>query len=398
MNRAKQMLPAAAAMMALACLMSACERARQSEPVLPVVSTMKPTIQDVDVERDFVGQIRAVDEAEIRSKVTGRILSVQFREGQLVKQGQALFKIDSDSLREQVREAEAQVNNAMASLNKAKTDVARYKPLVEQGTISRQQFDTAVAAERQAQAQYEGAKAALASASIMEREAALVSPYNGRIGRALVKEGALVSAGETLLATVSTTEAMQVDFALSESEYLQYVVPYLKRLPVGQRPPVPAQLLLNDGSLYDQPGMLTFSDRALSAETGTFALSATFANPSEVLRPGMFGRVRMVVQRAQDAMLIPHKAVQPVLDKTFVSVVGADNLVARKAVSLGAVVGENVIVINGLDATDQVIVEGHHKARQGSKVEVKPYQPITAEPATEAAGNSASGQPSVTAG
>ncbi len=396
MNRDKRTL-SAFVVMAVALMATGCERAGQAEPMLPVVSTQKPMVQDIDVERDFVGQIRAVDEAEIRSKVTGRILSVQFREGQLVKQGQPLFKIDSDSLREQVREAEAQVNNTLAALNKAKTDVARYKPLVEKGTISRQQYDTAVATERQAKAQHDGATAALASASIMEREAALVSPYNGRIGRALVKEGALVSAGETLLATVSTTEAMQVDFAMSESEYLQYVVPYLKRAPTGQRPPVPARLLLNDGSLYDQQGLLTFSDRVLSAETGTFALSATFANPNEVLRPGMFGRVRIVVQRAQGAMLIPHKAVQPVLDKTFVSVVGADNLVVRKAVKLGAVVGENVIVVSGLDADDQVIVEGHHKARQGSKVEVKPYQEVTVDAAMDAATDTASGTSSPTA-
>jgi len=361
-------------------LLAACGADTAREMPLPTVSTMAPSVRDVEVERDFVGEIRAVNEAEIRSKVTGRILDVQFREGQLVSAGQPLFKIDSDSLQEGVREAEASVNNAKAALNKARTDVARFQPLVEKGTISRQQFDTAVAAERQAKAVVDGTQAALASAQIMQRESALVSPYNGRIGRAQIKVGALATAGQTLLATVSTTEAMRVDFALSESDYLELVRPFLeKNAPGTQRAPITTKLILNDGSRYGYDGTITFSDRVLSADTGTFAISATYPNPNEVLRPGMFGRVRIVVSRLSQAILVPQKALQPVLDKVFVSVLGADNVVERRPVTVGARVGAEVVIVAGLAATDVVIVDGHHKARQGSKVQPVPVAASAAE-------------------
>lgn len=350
-------------------LLSACQQEAPPAPPAPMVGVMTPVQRDVEVERDFVGEIRAVNEAEIRSKVTGRILEVQFREGELVQAGQPLFRIDNDTLMAGVREAEAGVNNAQANYAKASADVARYRQLVEKGTISGQQYDTAVAAEAQARAGLNAAQATLSNAQAMLKESAILSPYSGRIGRAQVNVGAMVSAGQTLLATVSTTEAVQVDFALSEQDYLALVRPALESRPAGApRPHIPARLLLGDGSLYQESGEITFSDRALSPATGTFAIAATFPNSKEVLKPGMYGRIRLVVQRIPQAMLVPRKAVQQILDKTFINIVGGDDIVTRKLVKTGADVGGDTIVLEGLSASDRVIVEGYHKAQPGSKV------------------------------
>lgn len=348
---------------------NACKQEAPREVPTPTVSVALPTQRDVEVERDFVGEIRAVNEAEIRSKVTGRILQVQFREGELVQAGQALFKIDNDALAATVREAQAGVNNAQAALTKASTDVTRYAALVDKGTISRQQYDGAVATEAQAKAGLNAAQAALVNAQIMLKESAILSPYSGRIGRALVNVGAMISAGQTLLATVSTTNAVQVNFALSEQDYLTLVRPYLESRPAGApRPEIPAKLLLSDGSLYADLGAITFSDRALSAETGTFAIAATFPNPKEVLKPGMYGRVRLVVARLPQAILVPQKAVQQILDKSFINVVAEGDVLSRKPVKTGYSVGGETVITEGLGATEKVIIEGYHKARPGGKV------------------------------
>lgn len=365
----------------------ACKQEVAPPTPVPTVSVGKPSLRDVEVERDFVGEIRAVNQAEIRSKVTGRILEVQFREGEPVQAGQALFRIDNDSLAATVREAEAGVNNALAALAKASADVTRYKSLVEKGTISSQQYDSAVAAEAQAKAGLNASQATLTNAQIMLKESAIVSPYSGRIGRALVNVGAMISAGQTLLATVSTTEAVQVDFALSEQDYLALVRPQLEKRPVGApRPHIPAKLLLSDGSMYNELGEITFSDRALSADTGTFAIAATFPNPKEVLKPGMYGRVRLVVAHLPQAMLVPQKAIQQILDKTFINIVAADETLVRKPVKTGATVGPDIVVNEGLSATDNVIVEGYHKARPGGKVRPMPVAGDAGTPVPNNAG------------
>ncbi|MCI0506743.1 MAG: efflux RND transporter periplasmic adaptor subunit [Gammaproteobacteria bacterium] len=335
-------------------------------PVVPNVSVQQPERRSIEVERDFIGEVAAVDEAEIRSKVNGRVLSVEFKEGSLVTQGHPLFRIDSESLQSAVNDANAVLDQAEANRKKAKADEERYKVLVENGTISRQQYDEAINRLEQANAAVESARAQLDQAETMLRESAILSPYNGRIGRAQVKVGALVTANQTLLATVSTTESVRVDFALSERDYLELVRPILESS--QPRPVITVKLLLADGSLYKETGVITFADRTIASGTGTLAIAATFPNPREVLRPGMFGRVRAVVAKVDNALLIPNRAVQEVLDKTFISVIDKEGKVERREVKLGAKIGSDMQVISGLGESEQVIVDGHHKARPGAKV------------------------------
>ncbi|HSX85726.1 MAG TPA: efflux RND transporter periplasmic adaptor subunit, partial [Cellvibrio sp.] len=340
------------------------------------VTVQKPERRTVDVERDFIGEIAAVEEAEIRSKVNGRVISVEFQEGSTVTQGQPLFRIDSDSLLAALNEANATVTTAEANLTKILADEKRYTILVEKGTISRQSYEEVINKVAQAKAALDSAKAQQGQAQVMMQESAILSPYNGRIGRAQVKIGELVSANQTLMATVSTTESVRVDFALSERDYLELVRP---RLESHQPRPVAAvKLLLTDGSLYPETGLITFADRTISTDTGTFAVAATFPNPYEVLRPGMFGRIRVVVAQLDNALFLPARAIQEVLDRNFVSVVDSTGKVARKEIKLGPQSQGFVQVISGLEDNEQVIIEGHHKARPGAQVNAVSIDAATA--------------------
>jgi membrane fusion protein, multidrug efflux system len=371
-----------------------CGKQPPASPQPVQVTVQKPERHSLDIERDFIGEMAAVEEAEIRSKVNGRVLSVEFAEGTLVKQGQPLFRIDSDSLLASLNEANANVAKAEADLVKVRADEKRYTILVEKGTISRQSYEEVINRVAQTTANLESAKAEQGQAQVMLQESAIVSPYNGRIGRAQVKIGELVSANQTLLATVSTTESIRVDFALSERDYLELVRPMLES--GRQRPLHPVKLLLTDGSLYPETGLITFADRAISSETGTFAVAATFANPYEVLRPGMFGRIRVVVAHLEDALFLPTRAIQEVLDRNFISVVDSTGKVARKEVKLGPQSNGLVQVLSGLEENEQVIVEGYHKARAGTQVNAISLDTVTAHESTS--GAPASGTVSSTAG
>lgn len=203
--------------------------------------------------------------------MNGRVISVEFQEGSLVQQGQPLFRIDSDSLPTAVNEAKANLAKAEADQTKVLADEQRYKTLVEKGTISRQAYDDIINKVAQTKAALDAAQAQLNQAQTMLQESAIVSPYNGRIGRAQVKVGELVTANQTLMATVSTTESVRVDFALSERDYLELVRPILES--DQPRPLIPVSLILADGSLYPETGLITFSDRRISSETGTFAVA-----------------------------------------------------------------------------------------------------------------------------
>lgn len=370
-------------------LLGGCERAAPpAPPAGPVTVTAAPPEQrDTVIERDFVGQVAAAAEVEIRAKVTGLVLSQEFREGDVVQKDQVLFRLDAQSLKAGVADARARAREAETEVARASADVARYRPLVDKGTLARQTLDNAVAAEETAKSALASARAQVEQAEIAARDAVIRSPYAGRIGRAEVKEGALVNAGTTVLARVSTTDTARFDFALSERDYLALVRPRLEQQAAGVDPgPPPAvTLVLADGSLYPEPGRITFADRELSAATSSFTLSADFANPDEVLRPGMSGRARIAVETLSGALLVPQRAVQEVLDKTFLTVVEADGKSARRAVTMGPRVGPDWVVEGGLAAGDVVVIDGHHKAPPGTVVKVIPPEASPQAPAAAAA-------------
>lgn len=369
------------ALLAPLLLIAACGKppAPAQAPVL--VKVAPPAQRDANLYRDFPGQVAAMNEVEVRSKVTGIVLAEEFREGNIVQQHQVLYRLDSDSLNAQVDRAKGQLRDAEGQLTKAQGDVDRYQPLAAQGNIARKDLDNALARLEQAKGGVTAAKAELEQTEITLKDAVIRSPYTGRIERSKVNLGALVTANTTVLNTVSTTDTARFDFALSERDYLTYVRPIMEKRSAGERgKPAEVELYLADGTSYGIIGHIFFADRAFSSTTGTFALSAVFPNPKEVLRPGMYGRARLAMPPVKDALLVPQQAVQEVLGKAFLSLVGADNKVERRPVTLGERVGNEWIVRDGLKPGERVIVEGHHKVRPGQAVQVEaPAAPAPAQ-------------------
>jgi membrane fusion protein (multidrug efflux system) len=321
---------------------------------------------------DKVGEVKGSQEVEVRSRVSGILLQKHFEDGTMVQNGQPLFSIDAREYRAQVASAEAQVASAEANLARAREDVLRYKPLLADEAISRQVYDNSVAAERQAAAQVAAARAALDETRLGLEYAEIRAPLTGRIGAAQVFPGDLISAGQTLLATVSSDDPAWVYFSISETEVLEFTRQMsAKELPADD-PRRVVQLILSDGTEYPLPGRINFGDRALDPATGTYKLRATFPNPDHKLIPGLFARVRANGGTLASALVVPDRAVQEQLGKYFVTVVGTEDKAELRPVTLGPRFGNRQVVQDGLKAGDRVVVEGQQKARPGTPLTVVP--------------------------
>jgi membrane fusion protein (multidrug efflux system) len=348
---------------------------------------------------DKVGEVRGSQEVDLRARVSGILLKTHFEDGALVQEGQLLFSIDAREYRAQVNNARAQVASAEANLSRALQDVARYKPLLADEAIARQVYDNAVAAASQAQAQVDASRAALQESQLGLDYAEVRAPMHGRIGAAQVFPGGLVTAGQTLLATISSDDPAWVYFTISESELLDYERRQGGRNVAADDPIRVVQLLLSDGSVYPLPGRINFGDRALDATTGTYKLRAEFPNPNHSLLPGLFARVRATGSTLENALIIPDRAVQEQLGRYFLTVVGADDKAEMRPVTLGERFGNRQVILSGLAAGDRVVVEGIQKARPGTPLKVVPVKLEEFDrPATDVATGAAAGTAAKPAG
>ena len=260
----------------------------------------------------------------------------------------------------------AQVAQAQASLSNIRRDVTRYQSLAAQGGIAAQTLDTSLAQAEQAQAQVDAYQAKLAQANNDLTDTVIVSPVDGRIGVGELSVGRYVQAGSTVLATVSSVDPVQVRFSMSENEYLKFAR-------MGNSPDAWGQnlkLLLSDGSAYPIAGHLEQIDRGMANQTGTLTMKAAFENPQHLLVPGMFARIVTVGENKIGALLIPQRAVQELLGKSFVTVVGADNKAETRAVKMGPKVGSLQVVEEGLTGQEVIVVEGFAKAQPGSPLKI----------------------------
>ncbi|QDR82944.1 Multidrug efflux pump subunit AcrA [Sporomusa termitida] len=348
-------------------LTTGCSKQQAARPPQEVVvKAMQVLQQDTPITYEFVGEIVAKDEVQIKAQVSGNIARKLVKGGDTVYAGQPLFEIDRRNYAAAVADAQAQVAQAQASLSNIRRDVVRYQDLADQGGIADQVLDTAVAQAEQAQAQANAYLAKLAQAQNDLADTIIVSPVDGRIGVGELSSGMYAQAGSTVIATVSTVDPVQVRFSMSENEYLKF-----SRL--GNTPDSWGQnlsLVLSDGTKYSLTGHLEQVDRGLSSQTGTLAMKAAFGNPQQLLVPGMFARIVAVGETRPGALLIPQRAVQEMLGKTFVTVVGANNEAVTKPVILGPKVDSLQIVEEGLTAQDVVVVEGFAKSQPGSPLKV----------------------------
>ena len=366
--------------------LAACGRkpAQLPPPATPEVGVVEISTGRAALTIELVGDIRAFREVELRPRVSGVVERQLFQPGQMVKEGQPLFVIDTRALDSSVADAQARLVESEAALARARQDVERYKPLLTDDAIPRQTYDQAVSAEQQAASVVESRRESVTRAKLDRSYADVRAPVTGQIGLQRVEVGALATAGQTVLATVSTLDPVTVYFSVSEAEYLNYA----RRLNAvsrseGPRRGPPMQLVLGDGSVYPSPGALDFADRAVNPATGTLTLRAIFPNPDGLLRPGMTGRIRVLYDHVDNAIVIPQKAVSELLGRQFVSVVGADGKVEQRPVKTGERIGDQWLITEGLKAGERIVVEGVQKARPGSVVKPVPLQaaPAGASPA-----------------
>ena len=369
----------AALLGAVALLLASCGKKVEAPPPPPPPEVVVQVVsqQTTPLKVDIVAEVKAYREVELRPRVTGLVTKLSFQPGQRVKEGELLMQIDPRPYDEQVTDAQAKLAESEAQLARARQDVARYEPLLPDNAIPRQTYDQAVAQEKSNAAVVTARRASLETAKLSRSYAEVRSPITGRIGLQKVELGALATAGQTVLATVSTLDPMVVYFSVPEIAYLEYarrLAALQKAGKAGTEPPV--DLILADGSTYRQRGKFDFADRALDASTGTLTVRAVFANPDDLLRPGMNVRVRFVSEVAENAILIPQRAVTEMLGKQFASVVGADNKVEQRPITTGARIGELWLVKSGLKAGEKIVVDGLQKARPG--VVVRPVAAASA--------------------
>jgi membrane fusion protein (multidrug efflux system) len=423
------------ALSALAPALTTCDRTKAKEsqapaPPAPAVVVAEVVKKTVPITADFVAQTDAVQTVELRARVQGVLERVRFKEGAEVQAGQTLFEIERSQYEAALQSARAQLAKAQsdlaraqeqvevdrskaeleqrkAALAKAQLDVARLKPLAAAKAVPQVDLDNALAAEQvasagvsaseaalkdtglsqrigiqQAQAAVEAGRAAVTQAQLDLNYTTIKAPVSGVIGRLNVDEGNLVGRGEpTLLATMSTIDPIKISATISEVDYLRFTRRARERAAAGYD--VPLELVLADGTRYPLRGRTTTLDRTVDTKTGTIVIDSLFPNPDKLLKPGQFGRVRAVVEERADAILVPQTAVQEIQGAKSVLVVGADDKVALRSVTLDERIGDLIIVTRGLEAGERVIVEGIQKVRPG--IQVKPTLAAAAAPAASPA-------------
>ncbi len=365
----------ALALAALALVISGCGRKPEAKPQGPVevgVVTIAP--QAVSLTTELPGRVSAFRVAEVRARVNGIVLKRLFTEGSEVKQGQVLFKIDPAPYRAALDSAKAQLARAEARLTSARLTAERFTELVAANAVSRQEHEDAVAALRTAEADVAAGKAAVDSARINVGYTTVTSPVRGRIGRSEVTEGAYVQAAQaTLLATVQQLDPVYVDVTQSSAELsrLRHDLETGKLQAAGDGKAKVA-LLTEDGREYGAPGALQFADVTVDKGTGSVALRALFPNPKAELLPGMYVRARLAEGVNPQALLVPQRGVtRNNKGEPTALVVNAGKVELRKLVAERAV-GDAWLVTGGIEAGDQVIVEGIQKVRPGAAVTATP--------------------------
>lgn len=333
----------------------------QQAPRIPVgVVTAAPA--NVGIVTELPGRVEASRTAQVRARAAGILQKRLFREGSDVKAGQPLFEIDAAPYQAALQSAQATLAQAQAQADQASTQLERYRPLAAAKAVSQQDFDNATAAHKQAQAAVLAAQAAVRTAQINLSYARVTAPISGRIGRALVTEGALVGQGDaTQLATIQQINPVYVNFTQSAADAfkLRQAAAAGRVQAVGGD--VPVQVVLEDGTLYEHAGKLLFTDLSVDASTGQVTLRAEIPNPTGELLPGLYVRVQLEQAQATDAIAVPQQAVTRSAAGDTLTVVKDDGTREVRPVQVTAGHNNQWIVQSGLKAGEQVMVDGFQK-------------------------------------
>ena len=356
-------------------LLAACQSTKAATPAPPPpdVTVAEVVKKDVPIASEWIATLDGYVNAQVRPQVSGYLVKRNYREGSAVRAGDVLFEIDPRPFEAALAQAKAQLAQAQAQLGRTERDVERDTPLAREKAIAQSQLDNDVQGNLAAQATVESARALIQTAQLNVGFTKVTSLVDGVAAIATAQIGDLVGP-TTLLTTVSQIAPIKAYFPVSEQEYLRMAGP-LNDGGSGQQAWGKAglELLLSDGSVYPKKGSFLAADREVDPKTGTIRMSATFPNPGNILRPGQYGRVRASTRTLVDARLVPQRAVSELQGGYQVRVVGSDNRLATRTVTVGDQVGRLIVISSGLEPGERVAIEGAQSVKDGALVTTKPF-------------------------
>ena len=367
-----QMRRKAALALAAMALIAAASGCGETQPKSAAVSVkaLKVLKQDVAVAKQYAGQVKSVDAVVIKPKVSGSIVEKYISSGQFVEKGQALYKIDDRQYSTDVLSAASNVDKALTTLNNSQIDLNRYEKLAATGAIAEQTLTTQRATVDTNRSNYKNMQSLLQKAQESLDDTIIRAPISGKLSVDDVATGTYVTAGNTALVSVGAVSPIYVQFSISENELLNYQTDnQISKEELRSLTPT-ATLTLSNGKKLSETSTRYVMDREVSQSTGTITMKAIFQNEEHYLLPGMFARITLTSPKQQDVLLVPERAVQQVLDKSFVIVCGEDNKSVSKIVTLGDKVGSYYIVKSGLTENDTVVVEGLTNLKEGQELAI----------------------------
>src|SRR2546426_6889109 len=359
---------------AMLCLTGCKGNPQATPPPPPTVEVVAVKQADVPIYHEWIGVLDGLVNAHIRAQVTGYLVSQNYREGDPIKKGDLLFEIDRRPFKAALDQAKGQLAQAEARRGKTALDVKRYAPLVKDKAISQEEYDDAVQANLEAEAAVMSAKAQVEQADLNLGFTRITSPIEGIASIANGQIGDLVGPTTGELTTVSTVDPIKAYYNVTEQAYINFTKLFAtesdRYARLGQ---LEIELILADGAPYPYKGKISAADRQISPTTGALRVAALFPNPNAALRPGEFGRVRVKIDLAKDALLVPQRAVMELQGSYQVAVVEADNKTHIQPVRVGERSGTLWIIQEGLKPGQRVVVEGIQKVKEGATVTPKEF-------------------------
>ncbi|QWF72082.1 efflux RND transporter periplasmic adaptor subunit [Methylomonas paludis] len=366
--------------MATALLTGACSKSEPPAPAPvppPTVEVAEIVQKDVPIQREWIGSLDGMINAQILAQVSGYLVKQHYQEGQFVKKGQLLYEIDPKVFQAQLDSALANLARQEAVLKTSHLDMLRVERLLPEKAVSVRDRDNAVGHEAAAQADVLAARAAVENARLQLGFCKITAPIDGVAGMSKAQLGNLIGPGSAAeLTTISQLDPIKAYIQLSEQEYLQFS---RNKPDIGKyQDNLNLELILADGSTFPHPGKFFFADRQVNIKTGTIQVAILFPNPGNLLRPGQYAKVRAVVKYKPGALLVPQRAVGEMQGRWLVAVVKPDNTVELRPVVPAETIGTQWVIDKGLQAGERVIVEGIQKVRPGTTVIPQPYADVSA--------------------
>lgn len=369
----KSILPRAGFLSMIAITVVSCSQAEQAKKPMPApaVSVYEIKENEIGSYREFVARTVASKEVDLRARIEGELIERHFDEGSRVEKGQVLLKIDPAAYQASLESSQADLSSMVAGADRAKRDLKRGREVAGDGYISQSDLDKLITNDSQAKAAVKVAEASLEKAELNLSYTIIKAPFSGRIGKINYNVGTIVSATSSTIATLTATDPMYVSFQVEESDYVSYLQKH-KDVKRTNDIPIDISLRLPNNTKYGENGILTFADTKIDQGMGTVELRAKFDNPDGIIVPGLFVTLSMEGKIKEKMALIPQVAVQENQQGKFVLVVGDDNKVSQRIVTLGRRINAMWLVESGIAENERVIIEGLQKVKNG--IEVKPME------------------------